>query len=43
MTFAQARWRLQLLAELGVGTLQREGERAEEAKYTRLKDVTSRP
>jgi len=40
MTFTQARWRLQLLAELGVGVRVRESERAEEAQYTRLKEST---
>ena len=42
MTLMQARWRLQLLAELGVGALQRKGQRAEDEKYTHLKEVTGR-
>ncbi len=43
MTFEQARWRLQLLAELGVGTLLRENAKQEDARFTHLKDVTSGP
>ena len=41
MTVTQARWRLQLLAELSVGQPQRQAGALEDAQYTRLKDVTS--
>lgn len=36
-----ARWRLQLVAEAGVGRLIRAVEHQEEADFTRLKDSTS--
>ncbi len=35
-----ARWRLQLVAEAGVGRLIRAVENKEEADFTRLKDTT---
>lgn len=41
MTVTQARWRLQLLAELSVGRPMREADAIEDSQYTRLKDVTS--
>jgi hypothetical protein len=41
MTFMQARWRLQLLAELGIGTLVREVKQAEDAGVRKLREATS--
>ena len=43
MTVIQARWRLQLLAELGVGRLVREAEREDDDKVARLKEATHGP